>query len=66
MSNEVRESPRLVFEKETGRLILTDGECRRVFARVNERGEILVMWRTPREKREHVVKVEDIFKALMK
>ena len=59
MSNEVSESPELVFDKKTGRLYLTDGVCRRVFARVNKRGEILVLWRTPGEKREHVVKVED-------
>jgi len=65
MVDATRESPWLEFDRDTGQLYLTDGRCRRVIARVNDGGEILIWWRTPEEKREHRLKVEDIFKALM-
>ena len=65
MDNEACKSPWLEFDRDTGHLYLTDGKCRRIFARLNEQGEILIWWRTPEEKREHPIRVEDIFRAIL-
>ena len=58
-------TPWPVYDKASGYICLTDGKYRRVVARLNDKGEIFLWWRTPDGKKEVKLRVEDILKAIL-
>ena len=58
-------TPWPVYDKATGYICLTDGTYKRIVARLNDKGEIFLWWRTPGEKREIKLRVEDILKTIL-
>lgn len=56
----------LEFDRETGYIYATDGVCRRILARLNEHGELLIWWRTKQEQGERRIVIEEIIKAIRK